>query len=99
MAEVGSKPQGTRVVLFKQSSFLFSHPKKNERVQIEEEKNEMFLSLHQGINRSGHFSPHTLPFIFPGKRDKDFRKKVVVNNGVKTKTWGQWGTERGTERQ
>lgn len=94
MAEVGSKPQGTRVVLFKQSSFLFSHPKKNERVQIEEKKIELFLSLHHGINRSGHPPPPPIPFIFPGKRDKDFRKKVVVNNGVKRKRFKQWGTER-----
>lgn len=81
---MGSKPQGTRVVLFKQSSFLFSHPKKNERVQIEEEKIELFLSLHHGINRSKHPLTPLSSFLERETRISE-KKEVVVNNGVKTK--------------
>ena len=49
MANVGKEPQGTRVVLFKQSSFLFSHQGrmgergwKNEREAESSEKKVMF---------------------------------------------------------
>lgn len=52
MAAVGSKPRGTRAALSKHTPFLFSHPRKNERMQMNrgEERVEPRLSLHRGVN-------------------------------------------------
>lgn len=98
MAEVGSKPQGTRAVLFKQSSFLYSHTKKNERAQIEEKKNRavsVTSPWHQ-LFSNPTFPDPTSPSLssFLERETRISEKKVMVNNDVKTKTFKQWGTER-----
>ncbi len=40
MAEAGPEPQGTRVVLFKQSSFLFSHQRRMEECRWRKRERE-----------------------------------------------------------
>lgn len=110
MAAVGSKPQGTRAALSKHTPFLFSHPKKNERMQMKREgggkkRVEPRLSLHHVVNLLClFFPPPTHVFHLSWKacvRHAGEKKEVVPaqnrkNQKYATDTWQIKGGGRAT---
>lgn len=103
MAEVGSQPQGTRVVLFKQSSFLFSHQRRMGECRWRKKEREKCLRSKCCFCVT---SPQNQPFrkvffpaIFLNFHAVDVKMKMCKDRRTETAMEKKWRQSNNLGRQ